>query len=165
MLLYIVRHGDADTPAPSDDERELSKKGRKITAAMAKLLKSCDFEAPELIVTSPLPRADQTARIMQEFFATDATYERNDGLRPGKDLESAMSIIASKRKDAETLMIVGHDPLLSKLASAIASGSDMPVIEMKKSGVVIFELTRFSVPGMRGALRAYLPPKIVQGQS
>jgi phosphohistidine phosphatase len=162
MILYIVRHGDADTPAPTDDERELSKKGRKITAAMGRLLKNCGFDVPKLIVTSPLPRADQTARIMAEEFAQEAKYEINDGLRPGKDLEVAMSIIAAKHKDVETLMIVGHDPLLSKLASALVSGSDMPIIEMKKSGVAIFEITRFNIPGMRGALRAYLPPKITQ---
>ena len=165
MILYIVRHGDADTPAPTDDERELSKKGRKITAAMGKLLKSCGFDVPDLIVSSPLLRADQTARIMAEEFAPDAGFEINDGLRPGKDLEVAMSIIAQKRKEAETLMIVGHDPLLSILASALVSGLDMPVIEMKKSGVAIFEITRFNIPGMRGALRAYLPPKVAQGGS
>ena len=160
MLLYIVRHGDADTPAPTDDDRELSKKGRKVTAAVGKLLKARGFDVPELIITSPLPRAEQTARIMAEEFAADATFEINDGLRAGKDIEIAMSIIAAKRKDVETLMIVGHDPTFSRLASVLISGQDTPAVEMKKSGVAIFEITRFNVPNMRGVLRAYLPPKV-----
>jgi phosphohistidine phosphatase len=160
MLLYIVRHGDADTLAPTDDERELSKKGRKVTAAMARLLKAAGFDKPELIVTSPLPRAEQTARIMAEEFAPGARFETNDGLQSGKGAEIVMSIVASKKNECEVLMVVGHDPTFSRVASALVSGSEIPVIEMKKSSVAIFEVTRFSVPGMRAALLAYLPPKL-----
>ena len=160
MLLYIVRHGDADTPAPSDDARTLSKKGIRVTQEMARLLAKQEFEAPELILTSPLPRAEQTARIMAEEFAPKAKFEITDALRTGRDIETAMNLIASK-KGTETLMVVGHDPLLSRLASAIVTGSDMPTLEMKKSAVAIIELTRFEVPRMRGVLRAFLPPKIV----
>src|ERR1035437_6183966 len=156
MLLYLVRHGDADTPARSDDEGVLSKKGIRVTTAMASLLKSAGFEPPEIIVTSPLPRAEQTARIMLEEFAPDATFELNADLRPGADLEGAMSIIASNEDLCETLMLAGHDPLFSRLASVLVSGTEY-AIEMKKSAVVVFELTRFEVPRMRGILRAYLP--------
>ncbi len=159
MLLYLIRHGDADTPAATDDDRELSKKGIRITDAMGRLLKKSEFEPPEIIVTSPLPRAEQTARIMAEEFAPRAKFEVNAGLRPGMGLESAMSIIASK-KDSGVLMLAGHDPLFSKLASVLVSGTEI-AIEMKKSAVALFELTRFDVPGMRGILRAYLPPKVV----
>ena len=162
MILYIVRHGDADTPAERDDDRVLSQKGIKVTQAMARLLKHAEFDVPELIVTSPLPRAEQTARIMAEEFAPKAKFEINDGLRPGQTLEAEMSIIASK-KGTDVVMIVGHDPLLSRLVSAIVTGADMPAIEMKKSAVAMFELTRFEVPRMRGVLRAYLPPKIIPG--
>ncbi len=157
MLLYLVRHGDADTPAASDDERVLSKKGIRVTSAMAHLLNGADFDAPEIIVTSPLPRAEQTARIMLETFAPKAKFEINNGLRTGSDLETAMSIIASKKDLCDTLMLVGHDPLFSMLASVLVSGTEY-AIEMKKSAVGVFELTRFEAPRMRGILRAFLPP-------
>src|SRR4051794_25508072 len=120
MLLYVVRHGNADTEAESDDLRELSKKGRVVTAAMGRLLKDANFETPELIVTSPLPRAEQTAHIMMEEFAPKAKFEINHGLRPSHLLEPTMSIIADK-KGTSSLMIVGHDPLFSRLVSAIVS--------------------------------------------
>jgi phosphohistidine phosphatase len=160
MILYLVRHGDADTPAPSDDARVLSKKGIRVTTAMARLLKGADFDAPEIIVTSPLPRAEQTARIMLEEFAPKATFEINDGLRTGSDLETALSIIASKKDVCDVLMLAGHDPLFSMLASALISGTEYG-IEMKKSAVAVFELTRFEAPRMRGILRAFLPPRLV----
>jgi phosphohistidine phosphatase len=159
MILYLVRHGDADTPAASDDDRVLSKKGIRVTTAMALLLKEKDFDVPEIIVTSPLPRAEQTARIMLEEFAPKAKFEINAGLRPMSGIETAMSIVAMKKKECEVLMLVGHDPLFSRLASVLISGTEY-AIEMKKSAVALFELTRFEVPGMRGILRAYLPPKL-----
>ncbi len=159
MLLYLVRHGDADTPASSDDGRVLSKKGIRVTTAMARLLKNAEFDAPEIIITSPLPRAEQTARIMLEEFAPNAQFQINDGIRSGGSLESAMSIIASKRDVCDVLMLVGHDPLFSRLASILVSGTEH-AIEMKKSAVAIFEITRFEAPRMRGMLRAYLPPKL-----
>ncbi len=160
MLLYLVRHGDADTPAESDDDRVLSKKGIRVTIAMAQLLKRAEFIPPEIIISSPLPRAEQTARIMAEEFAPKAKFEINAGLRPGGNLEAAMSIIASRKDSCKVLMLAGHDPLFSRLASVLVNGTEM-AIEMKKSAVAHFELTRFEVPGMRGILRAYLPPKIV----
>jgi phosphohistidine phosphatase len=161
MLLYIVRHGNADSDARSDDERVLTAKGIRVTTAMASLLAQSKFEPPELILTSPLPRAEQTAKIMQEVFAQQAQFEIAKGLVSGTSLEAAMSVIASKKGEVETLMIVGHDPVLSRLTSAIVSGSDAPAIEMKKSAVAIFELTRFEVPRMRGILRAFVGPEFV----
>lgn len=161
MILYLVRHGDYDLEATSDEARVLSPKGHKITAAMARLLTSSGFDSPEIIVTSPLIRARETARIMAKEFAPNATIEINGGLLSGRDIESAMSIIASNKKECDVLMLVGHDPLLSVLASVLLNGNDVPVIEMRKSTVAIFELTRFEIPRMRGVLRAYLPPSIV----
>jgi phosphohistidine phosphatase len=160
MLLYLIRHGDADTPAMRDDDRVLSKKGIRVTTAMAALLKKAEFDKPEIIITSPLPRANETARIMHEEFAPNAKCEINEGLRPSGSLEGAMAIIASK-KEYDVVMLAGHDPLFSRLASILVSGEDRPTIEMKKSAVAIYELTRFDPPRMRGVLRAFLPPKIV----
>jgi phosphohistidine phosphatase len=160
MILYLVRHGDADTIAPRDDERVLSKKGIRVTTAMAQLLKHAEFDVPEIILTSPLPRAEQTARIMLEEFAPKAKFEIVEGLRSGGSIEAVMSIIAANKEEYDVLMLVGHDPLFSMLASILVSGTEY-AIEMKKSAVAIFEITRFEAPRMRGILRAFLPPRIV----
>ncbi len=106
MLLYIVRHGDAETEARSDDERVLSQKGIEVTTAMGGMLARSTFEVPELILTSPLPRAQQTAQILRKGFATVARFEVANGLRSGTSLEQAMSVIASKKDEVERLMIV-----------------------------------------------------------
>ena len=160
MLLYIVRHGDADNSQP-DGMRTLTQKGREVTRRMGELLARAGFEAPEMVIASPLPRAQETANILREEFAPKASFETSDALLSGSTIERPLSLIASKKGLCQSLMLVGHDPLFSHLASMLVTGVDQPSIEMDKSAVVVIELTRFEVPRMRGILRAYLPPKIV----
>ena len=63
MKLYLLRHGKADWPNwdKPDDERPLTEEGKEQVATVAKMLARLEI-APE-IVTSPLPRASQTAEI------------------------------------------------------------------------------------------------------
>src|SRR5205807_5014428 len=68
MDLYLVRHAVAfehgDPAYPDDDERPLTEKGRRqCRKAAAGFLELVD--APALILTSPLPRATQTAELLQ----------------------------------------------------------------------------------------------------
>jgi len=67
MELYFLRHGEADWPEwkKSDDERPLTKHGKKEMREVAAFLKRVKAR-PDLIVTSPLPRAFQTAEIAAE---------------------------------------------------------------------------------------------------
>ena len=56
MLLYLLRHADADTPAPSDDARPLSEKGIDQAKKVARFCEAHDMQL-SLILTSPLRRA------------------------------------------------------------------------------------------------------------
>ena len=64
MDIFLLRHGEADWPdwKKSDDERPLTKRGKKEVHEVGKFLKRIKAR-PELIVTSPLPRASQTGEI------------------------------------------------------------------------------------------------------
>src|SRR3954464_14427617 len=82
MELYFLRHGEADWPDwdKPDDERPLTKRGKdemkKVAAFLARL------EVPiENIVTSPLPRAAQTAKIVAKKLGVDLL--QNSALEPG----------------------------------------------------------------------------------
>src|SRR5882672_2401753 len=61
MELYFLRHGEADWPnwKKSDDARPLTKRGKGEMREVAALLKRIKAR-PDIIVTSPLPRASQT---------------------------------------------------------------------------------------------------------
>jgi phosphohistidine phosphatase len=62
MKLYFLRHGEADWPSwkKPDDERPLTKRGKREMREVAKFLDRLKVR-PDLIVTSPLPRAAETA--------------------------------------------------------------------------------------------------------
>jgi len=68
MQLYFLRHGEADWPdwKKSDDERPLTDFGKKEMRDVGKFLARLKVR-PDLIVTSPLPRASQTAEIAAEY--------------------------------------------------------------------------------------------------
>src|SRR5438094_8713358 len=82
MQLYFLRHGEADWPnwKRSDDERPLTDFGKKEMRDVAKFLARLKVR-PDLIVTSPLPRASQTAKIAAEYLK--AKVREDDLLSPG----------------------------------------------------------------------------------
>ena len=82
MEVYFLRHGEADWPNwnKSDDERPLTKRGKKEMHEVGKFLKRIGAES-DLIVTSPLPRASQTADIAAEHL--DLKCKTDKLLEPG----------------------------------------------------------------------------------
>src|SRR5258708_36676992 len=67
MQLYFLRHGEADWPGwtKPDDERPLTDFGKKEVRQGAKFLNRLKGK-PDVIVSSPLPRALQTAEVATE---------------------------------------------------------------------------------------------------
>jgi phosphohistidine phosphatase len=161
MLLYLLRHGIAEDHGSrgSDAERELTDEGKEKTRAALLALKKMKLFPPELVIASPLIRAQQTAQIALEAFAKDGKFEISDALTPSSEVTDTMVLVAKYAKKYSRIMLVGHEPHLSLFGSALL-GSPMPVIEMKKAAVAKFEISHIDVPRMRGHLVALLPPKI-----
>src|SRR5258707_1762708 len=82
MELYFLRHGEADWPdwRKSDDERPLTKRGKKEMHEVGAFLVRLKVR-PDLILTSPLPRAAQTAEIAAEHL--DVKCREEQQLAPG----------------------------------------------------------------------------------
>ena len=70
MHLYFLRHGEADWPDwdRANDERPLTKRGKKEMEKVADFLELLDV-AIDHMVTSPLPRARQTAEGVVDRFS------------------------------------------------------------------------------------------------
>ncbi len=134
MDLYIVRHGVAEesTALGSDAARALTDEGRKKTARVARGLAALEVD-PEIVLTSPLLRARQTADILAE------ALRPKDGVSEVKWLESGASPAEAVRQLArlkhDRVMVVGHMPDLSVLASMLISGKPSVEIVFKKAGV------------------------------
>jgi phosphohistidine phosphatase len=152
MDLYFLRHGEADWPdwKKSDDERPLTKRGKKEMHEVGKFLKRVKAD-PELIVTSPLPRASQTAEIAAEHLKVKS---REDKLvAPGFGRAELERLF--KKYPAESLMIVGHEPDFSETISDLTGAS----LKLSKGGVALVELDR---SWRRGRLLWLFPPKIAK---
>ena len=152
MKLYLLRHGKADWPNwnQPDDERPLTEEGRKEVATVAKLLSRMGIIP--VILTSPLPRASQTAEIAGKHLHAKVQVEPL--LRPGFDLERLGKLL--RNFPGDSLMVVGHEPDFTRTIRQITGGNT----KMPKAGVAFIELETGS---LKGVLRWLLPPKFAKG--
>lgn len=149
MKLYFFRHGEADWPNwnKPDDERPLTKAGAKEVRKVAKLLSQLKI-AP-FILTSPLPRASQTAEIAAEVLEVEMREENN--LKPGFNAARLAKLL--QEFSGSELMVVGHEPDFSRTIRELTEGA----IKLSKAGVALVD---FDESTMRGQLRWLVPPKI-----
>lgn len=142
MKLVIVRHadaGDAEAFAKTgkpDTLRPLSPKGRKQMKEAAEGLRSLVADC-DVIATSPLTRAVQTAAIVAKSYE-DATETTTDTLVPGTHPEEFERWLASQGS-AEVVMAVGHEPHLGQLATWLMTGQIESRIEFRKGGACLLE--------------------------
>lgn len=137
MKIYLVRHGIAEEPDGSsvqgDSQRPLTDKGRDKINKIARALKTLDVK-PDLILSSPFVRAEQTATILAKEFACKKRLKFSDLLVPtGK----AEDIIAEIKQNCmvDELVIVSHEPCLSLLISTLVAGRPELAVNIKKGGV------------------------------
>ena len=110
MRLYLVRHAHSD-PGDPDELRPLSKKGRKQAQALAEQLAEA---RPELVLTSPLLRARETAEAIAK--AAGSPLRVDERLAPGATADDVLAIVEGAKTAVVT---VGHQPDCSEIALAL----------------------------------------------
>ena len=114
MKLTIIRHAIAvpsGTEGVADDERPLTDKGRRRFEEVARgLAEIC--ECPDVLLTSPLPRAVETAEIAARAWG-DVTPTSEPALAEGS-VDRILAVLAQQAPD-QHVAIVGHEPTLSAL--------------------------------------------------
>src|SRR5437773_11224908 len=150
MEPYFLRHGEADWPDwnKPDDERPLTKRGKKEMREVAKFLARLKVRLT-LIVTSPLPRASQTAEIAADYLK--AKLRKDELLAPGFGMSELRTVL--KRHRAKVLGMVGHDPEFTNVISGLTGAS----LKLSKAGVALVDVEPESE---QGKLLWLLPPKI-----
>ena len=140
MKLYFLRHGEADWPdwKQSDDERPLTKRGKKEMRDVGRFLMDLKIR-PDLIVTSPLPRASQTAEIAADYLK--AKLRKDELLAPGFGTGQLRTVL--KRHRAKTLMLVGHEPDFTNIISGLTGAS----LKLSKAGVALVDVDPESEEG------------------
>jgi len=94
-----------------------------------------------LIVTSPLVRAYQTAEILQRA-GLGKTLEIVDYLAPGGDLSAWLAWLATwDPGEHQRLALVGHQPDLGQWAELLVWGQIQDCLVVKKAGIIGLTLT------------------------
>lgn len=153
MNLYFLRHGEAVDPVRySDDERPLSENGRNQAAAVGQFFLQRELPL-DLILCSPLVRARQTAEAVQRALPW-IPLEANGNLLSSCDpLTILLDLRTSK---SENLLLVGHEPHLSKTISLLLGVQDRSRVEMKPCSLARVSTASTPDPG-RGVLLWLLP--------
>jgi phosphohistidine phosphatase len=162
VTLYVIRHGVAEERSPTGDDaaRRLTAEGRTKMRAVARGLRALGARF-DVLLTSPLPRAAETARIVSEVYGNRPPPREFPGLAPGVGAaETARLLRAAAR--SPRVAIVGHEPGLSSLASLLLTGSpDGVPIRLKKGGVIVLDVSGFG-PRAGGTLRALFTPRALR---
>jgi len=164
--LYLMRHGEAGKRVPvaaRDTARALTAAGRKdieeVGGAMAKLGYRFD-----VVATSPLKRAKETASIVNEALKRKNRVEEWSELSPEGNRSDLYRRLTSIRPGSKVLC-VGHEPYLTLAMGEIAGregdASEGFRISLKKGGLAKLLVTGFS-PKISGELRWLLTPKQIR---
>jgi phosphohistidine phosphatase len=141
--------------AADDDERTLTPGGTDALRAAAPLWYRINLR-PDLVISSPLPRALQTAELLTTGLGLADPPTVDARLRPGAawaDFAQAMA----KHPDARRVMFVGHEPDLSNAARLLTGGG----IRMRKGAIACVEFPGVPEPG-GGELAWLLDPDLYE---
>src|SRR5215510_75524 len=122
MQICFIRHAEAHPLGQkndfSDEKRSLTGDGRDRMRDGAKGLRALGLE-PDLILTSPLVRAVETAEIVAAALGSSKKeIVQTDNLKPGAAVEELFAEI-KRNTGVESLVLVGHEPDLSGIISEI----------------------------------------------
>ena len=152
-----MRHGIAEDMPPSgkDRDRALTDEGIEKTRLTGKALKNLDVEI-RMMLTSPYKRAIQTAEIIAEELGCKQLKELPE-LRAGGSSTTLVQALQHLHGHAPSVMLVGHEPDLSRLISLLLSGGEEIAVTMKKGGICKLHCLRIA-PG-EARLEWMLAPK------
>ncbi len=134
MRVFLARHGHA-LDGEDDAQRPLSARGAATVRRIGSLLRgSGAAAAAHAIWHSPRRRARQTAELLAAELGVAAALVETSGLQPNDD---PVAMADRLERLGEPVVIVGHEPHLSSLATFLVRGKLKPVAFSLKKGAVL----------------------------
>ena len=143
MNLYLMRHANAGLSRVNpllDSKRGLIKEGKEQCVLMARVLSALNVQI-EVIVSSPLKRALQTAQFVGTELGFDSKVEICPALSPDAGYPAFQDMLA-KYADREGVLAVGHNPNLFQFLGRLLTGNGGANIRMRKAAVARVDLDR-----------------------
>ena len=153
MQVYFLRHADATWPNwdRPDDERPLTKKGKKQSRRVGKWLANHGVN-PSVVLTSPLPRASETAEIAVNEIGAQVQVEP----ALGKSFNAQQLMPLLVKYAGQDIVLVGHEPDFSTVIGALTGGA----VKLAKAGVARVDVG--DARAGRGELVWLLTPNILK---
>jgi phosphohistidine phosphatase len=169
--LMLLRHSAAEraNPGDSDQERPLSPEGRADAATIGAYLGNHSFR-PDRVLVSPSTRTRETWRQIAAALRT-APEPVFDERIYNAAAQSLFNVIAEMAGDAQSVLMLGHNPGLHELAVLLVATGDIDTRERLRenfptSGVAIID---FALDGWAklhprsGRLERFVSPKLIAG--
>lgn len=157
MLLCLLRHAEAEDTAPSDSARRLTAKGEEQAERVGKFCRKHGIEPP-VILTSPVTRALQTARLVAEA-VRGAELIEVPWAACGMDPETARQELGAYAS-LPSVLLVGHQPDLGHLAATLLGASHVRSLHVRKALLAGIDVSRGLVAG-RGELQFFIPVRMM----
>ncbi len=166
MQVLVIRHAiavDREEFKKQDRDdafRPLTKPGRRKMRKAARGLRTV-ISKVDVLATSPLTRALETAEILSEAF-DGAKIQRRSELIPSKRPSAIGQWLAGlklQKKDA-AVMLVGHEPHLGLCIGWMLSGLQDSFITLKKGGACLLEFPDAVKPGQAKLLWTLTPGQL-----
>ncbi|HTB96452.1 MAG TPA: phosphohistidine phosphatase SixA [Terracidiphilus sp.] len=143
MNLYLMRHANAGIRRenPSQDaKRALIKEGKEQCILMARMMSALNVQV-DVIVSSPLKRALQTAQFVGTEMGYEAKVEVSPALGLSADYISFQKLI-EKYADREGVLLVGHNPNLFNFLGRVITGNGCAGVRMRKGSVARIDMEK-----------------------
>ena len=144
MNLYLMRHANAGLSRVNpllDNKRGLIKEGKEQCVLMARLMSALNVQI-DVIISSPLKRALQTAQFVGTELGFDSKVEISQALNPEGDYGPFQDLLA-KHAECEGVLVVGHNPSLFQFLGRLVTGNGISAnLRMRKAAVARVDLDR-----------------------
>ncbi len=159
MKALIIRHAAAlprGTPGVLDNERPLTTAGKiKFRTAARGLARVAPH--PDVLLTSPRPRAQETAEIAARAFKHVEPW-----VEASLADQSVDAIVAALQTHpvSATVALVGHEPILGALLARLLGATRTGRLTLEKGGAALVDLP--NGPSTAGRLVWFLAPRVLR---
>ena len=166
--LYLLRHGDAGkimsvAGGGNSGDVPLTILGRDDVAIIARSVKDLNLKF-NAIVTSPLKRAVQSAKIIAKVLAMEKRLSIWNELVPEGNRSKLYNKLNQYTKES-TILIIGHEPYLTNIIYDMIFQTNrvnhLGRLDLKKAGLAKIRVISLT-PNISGELRWLLTPRILK---
>jgi phosphohistidine phosphatase len=161
MNLSFLRHGIAanrGNPESQDDsQRPLTPKGERRVQRIAKGMQASGLTY-DVILSSPYLRTKQTAEIVSQVLGVPEEVTLAEALTPDANPRHLIETLRTEHQGEQGILLVGHEPYLSRLISTLLTGGPNLSLTMKRGGLCALDIETLRF-GRCATLLYFLTPR------